>query len=434
MKRISRARSAIIPLLAFVSCLVGCVEAARAQTFGVELNNTLMPASGGMAGTSIAQPQDLTSAINGNPATLTQFGGTQFLFGGAWAEPTFNLTQTSQLPTIGAPIVEPFSAKSSAPGFPGGNIGVTQDVSALGLPATLGIAFVTTSGGFVDFRQVPQSNGTNNGLAVFSAPVALGVDLTERLSVGASMALGIALFDGPFVDIGGMTPGYGIRGAVGADYKLTDLTTVGLYYQTEQAFRFKNAVLFDFVPGSVAQDVHMDLPQNIGFGIANRSLADGRLLLATDVLYKLWNRTSLFGAIYDNQWVVQVGAQYTTGRYRLRGGYAWAQNPLDPTPDLNVGGIVVPGDLPAVRYTQGLLAITSQHRISGGVGIVDVLPGLNLDVMAGGMFYDRQQLGDFTTTSILSYWVGFGLTWQFHRGSCERLPVPDDWCPTCCNE
>ena len=57
----------------------------HAQTFGVEAHNTLMPASGGMGGVSIAMPQDLVSAVNGNPATLTQFYGTQFIFGGAWA-------------------------------------------------------------------------------------------------------------------------------------------------------------------------------------------------------------------------------------------------------------------------------------------------------------------------------------------------------------
>ncbi len=41
-----------------------------AQGFGVELHNTLMPASGGMGGVSIASPQDLPSALHGNPATL----------------------------------------------------------------------------------------------------------------------------------------------------------------------------------------------------------------------------------------------------------------------------------------------------------------------------------------------------------------------------
>lgn len=146
-----------------------------------------------MGSVSIARPQDLTSAINGNPASLTQFRGTQFLFGGAWAEPTFKLSQERAIGVPGEePLIEPFSAKSSAPGVPMGNIGVTQDLSELGLPATLGIGFVTTAGGFVDFRQEPNSNGTNTGQTVFNMPVALGVDLSDRPSAGASLSLGIS--------------------------------------------------------------------------------------------------------------------------------------------------------------------------------------------------------------------------------------------------
>ena len=99
----------ILTVLAFTLALGGSV---KAQSFGVETHNVLMPASGGMGGVSIALPQDLTSAINGNPATLTQFYGTQFLFGGAWAEPTYNLAhQQGLLPTLGT-----FDAKSEAQG------------------------------------------------------------------------------------------------------------------------------------------------------------------------------------------------------------------------------------------------------------------------------------------------------------------------------
>ena len=91
-----------------------------------------------------------------------------------------------------------------------------------------------------------------------------------------------------------------------------------------------------------------------------------------------------------------------------------------------MGGVDL-GELAAVRYTQGLLAITSQHRISAGVGVVDAIPGIDLDLMVGGMFRDEEELGEFTTTSIESYWVGLGMTWRFGRGACERLPVPDSW-------
>lgn len=419
-------RGRLAPLLLI---LVGCAShEAYAQTFGVELHNTLMPAAGGMGGTSIAMPQDLTSAINANPATLTQFRGTQFQFGGGWAEPTFNLSQDAPIPLLN---VDPYAAKSTAPGGPAGNIGVTQDFSALGMPVTLGIGFVTTSAGFSDFRHVTESNGTNTASAIFSLPVGLGVDLTDRLHLGASMALGIAFFDAPFVAIGGMTPDYALRGTLGVNYDLTDFTTVGGYYQSSQSYRFDNAVRFG--PAGISQDVNMELPQNVGVGLANHAFMDGRLLLATDLLYKIWDEADMFRSVYDNQWVVQVGAQYTTGRYKFRAGYAWAENPLDPNPGINIGGVTPPGGFPAIRYTQALLAVTSEHRVSGGIGVVDVLPGIDMDLMAGGMFRDREQLGASTSTSIASYWIGMGLTWRFGRGACEQLPWANDWgCETCC--
>lgn len=410
-----------------IALSLGSMRGALAQSFGVELQNTLMPASGGMAGTSIARPQDLTSAINGNPAALTQFKGTQFLFGGAWAEPTFNLRQTSQIPVVGInPVIEPYSAKSEAQGTPLGNIGVTQDLSALGMPATFGIGFVTTAGGFVDFRQIPNSNGTNTAQTIFNIPIGVGLEVTDRLSIGASMALGIAFFDGPFVGASGMTPDYALRGTLGANYLLTDCTTVGAYYQTEQSYTFDNAVVVNPGPNQQAFDVSMDLPQNIGFGIANTALCDGRLLVAVDITYKLWDEADLYRSVYDNQLVVQLGTQYTMGYYKFRAGYAWAENPIDNSPDINVGGVPV-GDLASVRYTQGLLAITSQHRVSFGIGVADVLPGIDLDMMAGGMFRDTEQLGAFTTTSIESYWIGFGLTWRFGRGAVTNLPAPNSW-------
>ena len=61
----------------------------------------LMPASGGMAGTSVAAPQDCVSAINGNPAAMTQFKGSHMTLGGGWAESTFDLTQSVPAPGIG---------------------------------------------------------------------------------------------------------------------------------------------------------------------------------------------------------------------------------------------------------------------------------------------------------------------------------------------
>jgi long-chain fatty acid transport protein len=322
------------------------------------------------------------------------------------------MTQDSNIPVIGTPLIEPYSAKSTAQGAALGNIGVTQDLEMMGLPATFGLGFISTSGGFVDFRHVPESHGTNTGMAIFSLPMALGVDMTEHWSLGANLAMGIAFFDTPFVGASGMTSDYALRGTVGTNYQLSDSTTVGAFYQTEESFQFDNAVVFNPGPSQINADVQMDLPQNIGIGFADH-LLDGRLLIAVDALFKLWDEADLYRAVYDNQWVVQCGSQYTIGRYKLRAGYVWAEVPIDQSPETNIGGVVQPGDLPAARYTQGLLAITGQHRLSGGIGVADVLPGIDMDMMAGGMFRDTEQLGPFTTTSVASYWVGVGLTWRF---------------------
>ena len=104
-----------------VAILLGASTAAH-QSFGIELLNNVMPASGAMGGASIARPQDLQSAIYGNPATLTQMHGTQFSLGSAWIEPTFKLGVAPP----GVPLlfnVDPFPlTKSDAQGVAGATL------------------------------------------------------------------------------------------------------------------------------------------------------------------------------------------------------------------------------------------------------------------------------------------------------------------------
>ncbi len=82
----------------------------------------------------------------------------------------------------------------------------------------------------------------------------------------------------------------------------------------------------------------------------------------------------------------------------------------------NAGGVLPPGGVSHIQYIQAQLAAISQHRITGGFGIRDVMPGVDMDLFAGGMFKESQSFST-TTASIEGYWVGFGLTWRFCRGS-----------------
>lgn len=385
---------------------------ARAQTYGIDFRNTLMPASGGMAGTSVAAPQDFVSAINANPAALTQYEGTHFTLGGAFAEATANLTQSAPLPLLG---VDPFSAKSSTPGAIVPAIGVAQEVTGLPLPMTVGLAVLGAAGGGSDYVQVPASNGTSAYLLLLEFAPSIAVELTDRLSIGATMFIGDGYSSGPFLGTSAMTNAYALRGGFGLDYRLGDATWLGAYYQTNQDFRFENQVVL--FRQSQPLDVEMGLPQQVGLGIANESLLDGRLLLAADALYLDWRSAALFKSLYTGQWVMQLGAQYrATDRVALRMGYAYAQNPINDSFGSSIGPIQVPGGLPAARYVQSQLAIINEHRMAGGIGIRDLfMRGLDVDAFAGGMFPASQMLGNSTTVSLASYWIGVGFTWHFHQ-------------------
>jgi long-chain fatty acid transport protein len=274
------------------------------------------------------------------------------------------------------------------------------------------------SGAGVDFREVPASNGTYASLVALDIIAGAGVCLTERLSLGSSIILSNATMGGPFVANSGSSIDYGLRGSVGADYQLTPDTNLGVYWKSKASYTFENLVTFPNNAPGVYFDVKADRPQCVGLGVSNKSLMDGRLLLAVDAVFQEYSGTELFGELFKNQWAVQFGSQYAlTDRVRLRLGYAWNQNPMRDSVGDRLGGLLPPGGVAQVQYTEALFAAIPQDRITGGVSLIDVLPGVDMDLLAGGMFEKSQTFG-ITTASVESYWVGAGFTWRFGRGSC----------------
>ena len=400
-------------LLWVLSCVATCwlnfQQASIAQTFGIELHNNVMPASGGMGGASVSKPQDLQSAIAGNPSTLRQFQGTQFSFGGAWADVDYSVTQNSQLPLVG---VSPYNATSSTPGGLLGNIGVTQDLDSSGLPATMGLGLITDAGGGVNFRGVPESNGTAAQYVALDIVAGVGLSVTDNLTLGASGSLGTSYFDGPFTDLAGMTTAYGVRGTLGANYQVTQFTSVGAYWQTKKHLNFEDALLLPVL--GTARDISFEHPSNVVFGIANNRLMDGRLLLATDIVFKQYSNADTLRAIYRDQWAFQFGAQYSaTPKTALRLGYVYAQNPMKAAQLEGFGGNLLPDGIPAVRYVQGQFAAITEHRITCGVGVKDLRPGMDVDLFAGYGFDADDQFAATSVSLTGNYWVGFGSTWHF---------------------
>lgn len=408
-------------------CFLFFGQEVDAQGFGVELHNNLTPAAGGMGGTSIAEPQDLLAAINGNPATVTQFRGTHFTFSGAWVEPTINLEHTGN----GAlPGITPFAGKSQTPGSALGNIGITQDFNAFGRSVTAGVALIASSGLGVDYTEQPGSNNSAITLQILAMQPALAVQVTDRLSIGANLAVGIGLFDGLFTGQSKATPDYSGRGTIGVNFAVNPQTRLGFYYRTKSKFIFDNAIVlqpFVGLPGNPV-DIEADLPPDIGFGISNSRLADGRLLVAADILVKFWQEASLFNAVYTDQLAVQLGAQYTGDRAKLRMGYTWAESAMVDVVGNVIGGVTPPGAANAIQYIQALAPNINQHRLSAGIGVPNVLPGVDMDMFVGGMLENEETFG-LTSVSVKSYYLGGGLTWRFGRGSGCNI-APNEWCST----
>jgi long-chain fatty acid transport protein len=302
------------------------------------------------------------------------------------------------------------------------------------LPVTWGAGLLAGSGLGVKYLNAPESNGSAATLSALNLASGFGVQVTERMSAGAQIYVTTATLDGPFSGLSAATPAYGLRGLFGSTYDITDHTTFGCYWMTRQNLHFSDIIRLQVGNSfSTVQDLSIDLPETFGLGIANDSLMDGRLLLASDILYKRYSDTDFFGAIWDDQFVLQTGLQFElTRKIRLRLGYAFAENIMLNDPASSAGGIVPPDAIEdAMHYLQSQFPAINEHRISGGVGIRDLYPGVDLDLSAGGMLDAEDYFGvpgSGSGVSVESYWVSFGMTWRFGRGACEKLPVPDRWC------
>jgi long-chain fatty acid transport protein len=370
-----------------------------------------------MAGVSIAEPQDVPAAIFGNPAALTQFYGTQFTLGGAWVEGYPTVTNDGSLNNG-----DPFSVTSRTQGFAVPEIGVIQDLRSAGVPGVFGLGFGSLSGLGAEYRgRAPNGSALNN---VSSEYVVLGVnavaavELNDRLSVGGGLTLGNAFeqlgFTGPLAS-SAMVNAYGLRGDFGIDYALNPCNTLGVFYQTRLDFTFPNAVRF----GNTYRDLSVSQPETIGLGWANRSLMNGNLLIAADVYYKLWDDVPLWDDVYVNQWAFAVGAQLTRGKLKYRLGYSYNTNPLNHSVGDNLDGFPVGKD--AVQLFQAASTATiNQHRITGGIGCQGfIVPSLDLDLFAGGLFNAHDEFGA-SQASVAAYYLGMGMTWRY--GACMRQP------------
>ena len=479
---------------------------AYAGPYGYDLHNVLAPRSAGMAGTSIAKPLDNVSAIFGNPAALTDWTGTEFTFGATYYKPEVRLDHAgalglptyagsvpqSVLDNVGEGHVDPGVALGCTPevlcitdsyfddavngneGYIVPQVGVTQDLRPLGLPAVLGAGLTAVSGIGVEFRHVEETLGLGAEFIVLGANFSLGWELNEQVSIGGAATVTYAYLDLGLAATSGVTHDTGMRGTLGITYDdIVPGTRLGLFYMTELQHVFDDIVAVPAfnpldVDGSGALEgygaqgqvryasIPIEEPRTIGIGISNETFMDGNLLIAADVMWKNWEEADFWGDVYEDQMVYSIGAQMKMGNWRFRAGYGYADDPTDRDADgitglpyvcssatrcnaIPLGSSVADGPVhlgqSVLEYLQASQTeVIYRHRATLGVGYMGFLaPFLNIDGHVGVQFKERNHYsagpinlagtpyagtpfdGQSTVTAadVWSWHAGFALTWNF---------------------
>lgn len=411
MKEASTPSLSIVMLVASIFASTS----AFAANYGTDLNNTMFPAAGGMAGVSIAHSIEPAAAVFGNPATLTQFNeGTKFTFGATFYKPTVRDNHNGLNTGV------PWKAKSDATNYLVPTIAITQAfsdrfVGGLGLTAQSGIGS--------DFRDTPGSLDPNSELLVFMANVGLGYKVTDQLSLGAAATIGNGYLQMGLSSNTASTHGFGFRGTVGAKYEMNDSTSFGAYYRSPLKIRYDNVVDNGSPTGPGKGnfwDVHVEQPQEFAIGISNNSLLNGNLRLGADVIYKDWSSADLYKDIFRDQTVFSIGGELTTGAAKWRLGYSHARSPIKRNVGSTIAGVSSMGspvgnlqlNPSLVQYFQATNTEPIwEDQVSAGLGYA-FNDRFSIDTHVAFALKNRETIGN-TKVEASTWQAGLGLTWSF---------------------
>lgn len=388
--------------------------AAEAANYGTDLNNTMLPATGGMGGASVARTVEPAAAVFGNPATLTEYNeGTNFSFGATYykndVEDRHNGLNTGVA----------WSGRSKADQYLVPTVAITQAfspnlVAGLGLTAQSGIGS--------DFRDVPGSLNPDSELLVFMANAGVGYKVNGNLSLGAMATIGNGFLQMGLSSDTASTHGFGVRGTLGAKYDM-GATSFGAYYRSPLKIRYDNVVDNGSPIGPGRGNfwsIDVEQPQEFAVGIANNSLLNGNLLVSADVIYKDWESADLYKDIYRNQTVFAVGAQLTSGAAKWRIGYSYARDPIKRSVGSTIDGVPSMGSpfgtltlTPSlVQYFQATNAEPIwESQISAGFGY-QLTNNWAFDSHVAFGLENNLDIGN-THVSGSTWQVGAGLTWSF---------------------
>jgi long-chain fatty acid transport protein len=406
------------------------IPVSQATTYGTDVNNSALPATGGMAGASIARTVEGAAAVFGNPANLTQYKeGTTFSFGATFLDPEIKVRHDGS--TTGSA----WSGSSNADKYLIPTIAITQGLGGIGLEnLVLGLGLSATGAGS-DFRDVPGSLGPNGEVIIFMANVGAGYQVTDNLSLGLMATIGNGYAQASLNGNSSSAHNFGIRGTLGATYDM-GATSVGGYYRSPLKITYEDYISNGYsapgvpIPTAPGEDGFWSdawqQPQEFAIGIANNSLMGGNLQINADVIYKDYSSASFYKDFFRDQTVYALGGQLTTGKAQWRLGYSYARDPLKRNLDPGLIGIgnnftiglpggagQIPVTGAVVEYFQSTNAgAIWEHSFSAGVGY-QLLPMLRVDAHAAFAPSEKDNVGAANEVEASNWQAGVGFTWAF---------------------
>jgi len=349
-------------------CVVSSISFhTLANNTGTDLNLSMHTIAGGMGGAAYTKPQEASSAVFGNPASLSQFEGSNYDFGAS-------LLKIKELKNVQSTTLTGMGADGGDLNFSNSSISSADNyilptmASALQISDELFIGFglEVDAGIGADFRDDPitvlggagevlvNSRVTlplNIELISLNVNIAAAYQVTSELSLGASFTAGFGLAqfgttgdtDG-FDELGGALGGalYDFGGTTSSVHDTAFAASLGAIYETPSGivfsaalksslkYNFENILYANTLNFQGQQNMSVEQPLEAIVGIAFDNYFSDDLLIEADVIWKNWSSSDSYKDLYDDQYLYTLGAQFSNvlPNLDLRLGYSYAENPL----------------------------------------------------------------------------------------------------------
>jgi len=242
--------------------------------------------------------------------------------------------------------------------------------------------------------------------------------INPNFSVGAALHANYGALDLQ----AGTSTGFSVGAQLGALYKSGPIS-VGVVYVTPQKINHENVA--DFDEDGSADDLELESPQSIGFGVAYEAIP-GVLLVETDAKWLNWADADGYKDFdWTNQWVYAIGVQYKpVPALALRAGFNYGKNPVedhdgwDGTTFESVQGKQVSRFNYEVLRITGFPAIVEKH-LTAGIGYkISQTVLINLGYMHAFKNTIKEDGTYFgmpasVSASLKENSIDFGITWTF---------------------